>query len=120
MEGCTLQPAIKGFLFVLLTAVLLSFIVALIFYLTPISEAYIYLFSLAIIAVSSFVGSTVGAKDIEAKGYLYGIMIGLMFFIFISLIPVFIPEPVTFGSILKKLVVCIATGACGGIVGMST
>ncbi|NLO89620.1 MAG: TIGR04086 family membrane protein [Clostridia bacterium] len=113
------NPLISGLFASIITALILSFIISLIFHFTPISELYLSIASLVAVVFSTFVGGFVGASFAGSRGLVNGIVVGLSFFVLITLLSFLHPEPLTLGSAIKKFVACITSGGLGGIIGIS-
>lgn len=114
------RPVRRGLLSALCTALFLILISALIFHFTPISEAFLPITSLGILAVSTFGGGFVGAREAGIKGFLHGIVIGSVFFVLVTILALIIgPAGVGLMILIKKLLVCVIAGVFGGIIGVS-
>ena len=113
------NPLISGLFVSIITAFVLSIIISLIFHFTPISELYLSITALAAVVFSTFLGGIIGASSAGSRGLVNGMIVGLSFFVLITLLSFLHPEQLTFGSMIKKFVVCITSGGLGGIIGVS-
>lgn len=114
------RPVRRGVLTALCAAILLILISALLFHFTPLSESLLPVTSLSILIISAFIGSFVGAREAAIKGLLHGLIIGTIFFIVVALVSTIIaPGSLVLTVFIKKLLACLISGICGGMVGVS-
>lgn len=113
------HPLIHGLLSTTILAMILSVILGIIFFLTPMQETLLTALSAVIIIVSVFWGGRITAKKVGSKGLLFGAAVGLIFFFLTGIIAVFDGAAITFAAISKQLGLCLIAGALGGIFGVS-
>jgi len=110
---------IRGFLVALLSAVVLGSILALIVYWSPLKETLLDPLADFTLMISVFIGGWYSANYHGNRGLVRGVVIGLLFFIFMLLVTLVVnPALVSLGSVIKDLLFGIACGGLGGILGV--
>jgi putative membrane protein (TIGR04086 family) len=111
----------------LLKALMLSYIVtgilllavAFAMYKIGINENIVNVAIIIIYVASSFIGGFVSGKMIKEQKYLWGIILGLAYMVIIGLVSFVVNGNIELsaGSTLTALVLCVAGGMMGGMVG---
>ena len=71
-------------------------------------------------AISIFIGSTLLNRKFKKRGYLYGLIFGLIFFVLIYTFSSLFSASLIFNTtVLIYLLMAIASGAIGGIIGVN-
>ena len=110
---------IRGFLVALLTAVILSSILALAIYWSPLQETLLSPLADFTLMISVFAGGWYSARHYGNRGLVRGVSIGLMFFLFVFLVTLVVnPALVSLSSVIKDLLFGVACGGLGGILGV--
>ena len=114
-----LHPVIYGLINSVASALVLSIVLALVFFLTPMKETMLASLSIVIIVVSVFLGGKIASKITKSKGLVIGTGVGLSFFVLIGLISLITGSTFVLVDVIKNLALCIIAGALGGIIGVS-
>lgn len=95
-------------------------ITSLIFAYTSINDRYLNMFVFGIIAISVLVGSMLLLKKIKQKGFLYGILFGIIYCLILYFFTVIAYNGFFFTNTLGiYFLICALTGTVGGIVGVN-
>lgn len=106
----------KGILIAVVISLILTLVLSLIYFFTSVSESFIY--SLLCAGIGVFAASFYIANKAGSKGLIYGISIGLGFFLFtIITFFIFYSEAPSLKIIVQKLLICLFSGGLGGIIG---
>ncbi|MDN5347449.1 MAG: hypothetical protein PWP65_1013 [Clostridia bacterium] len=112
-----LRATLYGLLYALIAALLLAVVIGILLHATPLSEALLPVLAGLAVALAVFSGSIKAARMAGARGLLYGLAVGLLFFIFtIS----WTSAPFMTVAAGKKLGICLLAGAMGGIAGIAS
>lgn len=112
-------PIISGLFSCVLLAVVLSIVLGLIFFFTPMRETMFAALASVIVVVSVFWGGRVAARLAGSKGLLLGAGVGLAFFVITGIIGIIGATEILAIEIIKKLALCLIAGALGGLLGVS-
>jgi len=113
-----MRHVLMGLLVALASALVLSLMMGLVFYLGPLSERNWSLMAHLLSALSVFLGGWWAAHGAGGRGLLYGGAVGLLFWGctlavgLISGVPAIVP-------LMKKALLCWASGALGGMAGVA-
>lgn len=119
INSLKVHPLVQGLLSTIILAMILSIILGIVFFFSPMQETLLSALSAVIIIVSVFWGGRITAKNIGSRGLIFGATVGLIFFILTGIIAIFDGATITFASISKQLGLCLVAGALGGIFGVS-
>lgn len=117
--GIRLPVELKGLGKALLVAIILGVATAVVVYFTGLQETLLGPLSKLVLIISVFWGGCHISKAYGSKGLIRGMSLGLMFFI-IMLIATLIFNPALIGlkTFISNLLICIVSGALGGILGI--
>lgn len=115
----SLSIEIRGLARSLLVSALLCLLAGILVYLTPLKETLLPSLGNIILVASVFWGACFVSRLRGSKGLVRGSTIGLLFFI-IMLMATFLFDPglISFRNFLNTLLLCIVSGALGGILGI--
>ncbi|NLK52330.1 MAG: TIGR04086 family membrane protein [Syntrophomonadaceae bacterium] len=114
------HPVLRGFLYGLLSLIILGLIMGFLLYLTRIPETLTPLIVLLILTISVFMGGFKAARLAGAKGLINGLVISLLFIVLVLVITlVFRPGLFSWSTALIKLGLIVFAGACGGMLGIA-
>ena len=109
----------QAILRILFFAVVLSGLASLVVYFTPLSETHMGLMSSLILAFSVLSGGIYASSRIRRRGLLQGLRVGLIFFLCMTLVTYLAHRsPLTFSDLYPTLLLVLASGGIGGIVGV--
>lgn len=115
-SGDVLKSLGVAFLF---TVILLLIVTALLTF-TSLKEDSIPLINTVIMILSIVIGSISLAFKVEEKGWLNGGLIGILYFLILLLINFLFIKPFIFDMYtIGKLLICIASGVIGGMIGVN-
>lgn len=119
-ENSCVRGIIKGTLISIISTLLLLIFMAILMVIFDFSEKiYSYLYEF-IIAISLVFGSIVAAKINKRKGWITGILVSLIFFIFIILLSSIINGKLCLSSVQGyKLLIILSLGTISGILGVN-
>ena len=110
----------------LVKAVLLSFIVSAILLLitsalmlgSNMSASFVGVFVIAIYIISNFLSGLIMGKGMEQRKFLWGIVSGLMYFVVIFVLSIFVMSTKDFSlmATIRTLLICTISGMVGGMV----
>ncbi|NLP43254.1 MAG: TIGR04086 family membrane protein [Peptococcaceae bacterium] len=108
---------LRGLFVTILTSFIATLIMGLIYSFSPVLESQIH--TLGILALSVLFGSFYTTYNLGAKGLVYGLLVGLCFFLFTLLIYYFFSDSgSSLSIIIERLLICLITGAFGGTMGV--
>ncbi len=99
--------------------VILSVIIGLIYYFTPLKENILPIFTSVILIFSAFWGGKTASQITGSKGLVWGLIIGIILFIIILILTLVLGYTFSFTAILKKLAFCLVGSTLGGVFGVS-
>ena len=103
-----------------LISIIFLFITATIFAYTSINDRYLNMFIFGIVAISVLIGSILLLKKIKEKGFMYGIIFGLMYIFLIYFFTVIAYKGFFFTNTLGiYALICSLAGMLGGILGVN-
>ena len=115
-----LKAVFSGSLISLILTVILIFICAIIYYFSNISQSVVNLIIFFIVILSVFWGSFITSKNVSSRGFLYGLMTAVFYFIIIISAAFIINKNFSLsGNILSMLGGGICAGILGGILGVN-
>lgn len=118
--GLSFSAIYKGTLVTLIAAIPLGLIAGIVYYLTSLSESTMPFMVTGILTLSVFSGSFFAASKVGAKGLYHGLGVASLCFLVIWLISaLFIPTNITLAGFATKLVLLLAGGSLGGILGVT-
>ena len=110
----------------LVKAVLVSFIVSAILLLitsalmlgSNMSASFVGAFVIAIYIISNFLSGLIMGKGMEQRKFLWGIVSGLMYFVVIFVLSIFVMSTKDFSlmATIRTLLICTISGMVGGMV----
>jgi len=113
-----IQPILRGILYAILAALILSGIVGILTVLTGLPESE--LVNTGVFVASIFFGGLTAARIASTKGLYYGISVSIGVMLIIMLASaVMLPDPFSWAGIAQKLVYALLAGGIGGVVGVS-
>jgi len=116
----TENPVAYGTGAALVFGILCIILLSIIFYFTNISELYLKPIGTFCFLVGGFLGGFLAAKRAGGKGLVYGVEVGLCYFIFFILISLLIlPESLSATAVVTKGFFTILVSAAGGICGLA-
>jgi putative membrane protein (TIGR04086 family) len=96
-----------------------TFFLSLIYHFTGLKESTLPLVGLILLLSSVFLGGFMASRQSGNRGLFHGLGVGIVFFLFIwIMMGLFLPAGTAFIPIIQKLLVCLAGGALGGILGV--
>jgi len=111
---------VKGIIVACVVALLLFVILALLITYTNISESIIPAGILAILSIGALISGVYVGTNLKIKGWLNGILMGFIFIGFIFLVGCILNKEIVFElSFLYKLLIGIAAGGIGGMIGVN-
>ncbi len=122
----TPQPAVhagavaSGVVATFVTSLLAAGVVAVIVVSTPLTEqrAGAALFVTGLLSLA--IGAGFGARRAGGRGWIHGLLIGLVYVACsLALEPALFPGTISFGGVMTRLALGLATGALGGVVGVN-
>lgn len=112
------QPLLRGILYTIVTALILSGVVGLLTSITGIPESVFI--NNGIFVFSVFIGGLTAARMAGTKGLYYGGAVGIgVVLVIIVVSAVMLPTPFSWLSIAEKTLYALVSGAIGGIVGVA-
>lgn len=110
---------IKGTVVTLAISIMGSALLGMAFYFTGLPESVLPWTAYLMLFAGVLCGGAVSAKSSGSKGLFHGIGVGVLYFLLIIVISfLFLPSQLTFLAVLLKLVITLAGGAVGGILGV--
>jgi len=114
----SLSAVLKGSLIALGAATFFSFLLALIYWLTPLSEVTLDWFAFLIVGASTLGGATVAGREAGNRGLYHGLAVGIVFFLMtLAFSFVFFSGQSSTGLWQEFLLAAVA-GAAGGVIGV--
>lgn len=112
------RPLLLGLLYALMAALVQAVLLGVLFYFTPLSEAWLPLLAMVILALAVFWGALQAAHLAGSRGLLQGL--GVVFLFTLVLLTLsFIHGALTFKILAQKLGLSLLAGAMGGIAGVT-
>ncbi|WP_066635687.1 TIGR04086 family membrane protein [Desulfolucanica intricata] len=116
-----LSAVLKSTVIALAISVLLSLIGGFTFYFSDISESILPWMGAGILFLSVAIGGLLAGRRAGTKGLYHGLAVGALFFIITWLVAALIlPSQVMLISSLQKLLLSLAAGSLGGILGVGS
>lgn len=110
----------KGLMIAFLLTLILILIFSLFLSFTSIRESKLPLFNNLVMIVSIVVGSIYVAIKVKENGWLNGALIGLGYYIVLTLLGILFIKPFIFDFVvLSRLVIALITGIIGGMIGIN-
>ena len=109
-----LKAVFSGSLISLILTVILIFICAIIYYFSNISQNVVNLIIFFIAILSVFWGGFITSKNVSSKGFLYGLMTAVFYFIIIIAAAFIINKNF---SLSANILTMLGGGICAGILG---
>lgn len=111
-------PAVKTVAFMSITTATMILLMSLLFYKAEIDDKGIKLGVVITYFITTFIGGFIFGKVNEKKKYLFGILIGVIYFLLLMVCSLIWGniETLFTGRILAALISCIAGGMIGGMV----
>jgi len=114
----SIGAVVRGIIFALFIALLLSVCAGLVYYLSSLPEKTLPWSAAIILASGAFGGSLTAGRQAGNKGLYHGIVVGLLFFIAVWLAAaLFIPGQAGLSTVYK-LLLTMSFGTIGGVVGV--
>jgi len=114
-----LSVELNGLVRAILISLFLAAAAAVVVYYTKLSEESFGLLAQLILAIGVFSGAAYVAKVRATRGLVRGLNFGVMVFILMLITTVAVnPSLITLKSSLYNLLLCMASGALGGILGI--
>lgn len=113
------SPFWGGVAVALLVVVCLSFLLGLVLHLTPLSEAYLESYALAVTTLGVFLGAAAAAQAAQSRGLVHGTAVASVFLLLVLAVGLLGPFTISFGVFAKTSLAAVAAGVLGGIVGVS-
>ena len=109
-----LKAVFSGTLISLIITVILIFILGLIYYFSSISESVVNLLIFAISIISVFSGGFITSKNVSVRGFFYGLITAVFYFIIILAVGFIINKSFFLSA---NIITTLAGGLCAGILG---
>ncbi|MGI6467834.1 MAG: TIGR04086 family membrane protein [Syntrophomonadaceae bacterium] len=110
---------LKGLARAILLSLFLAAVAAVVVYYTSLSEKSFRLLAPLILAIGVFAGAAYVARERATRGLVRGLNFGIMVFILMLIATVIVdPSLITLRSSIYNLLLCMASGALGGILGI--
>jgi len=114
-----MKAIFRGLLWALIISVILSIVVTLLLYFTPLSETLLPAFASLIFFLSILLGSTISARIAGNRGLFHGLGVGVVFLFLTAIFGIIIAtDPFSWVLFAKKIAYTIIGGALGGIIGI--
>lgn len=114
----SIQPILRGVLYAIVAALVLSGLIGALTYLTSLPSSEIV--DTGIFVVSVFFGGFTAAKIAGTKGLYYGAAVGVGVVLVIVIVSaVMLPSPFSWPGIVLKTFYAVVAGAIGGIAGVA-
>ncbi|RJQ28288.1 MAG: TIGR04086 family membrane protein [Peptococcaceae bacterium] len=114
-------PAIlKGTVITICLSLLLSSVISLIYHFSSVSEQTLPWSVTLIILISVFSGALLAGREASNSGLFHGLAVGMSFFLISWLVALLLAAPVETIPLIEKLLLSIAVGAMGGVVGVGS
>ena len=110
---------IKGIVLGVLVNILLLLIFAAVILLADIDRAFAQPLSSIVLGVGGFVAAIYTAKKIGGKGYLVGLIIGLLSFVVVTLIGLIINKNGLTKASVFRFIISFLSSVIGGIIGVN-
>jgi putative membrane protein (TIGR04086 family) len=115
-----LSAVARGTLAAVIVTILGSAALGLVYYFTGLPEGTLPWVATGVFILGVFVGGGLAAQIAGSRGLFHGLAVAVSFFIISWLITgLLLPAPVLFPGILSKFLLCVMSGALGGILGVS-
>ncbi|MFZ5644360.1 MAG: TIGR04086 family membrane protein [Bacillota bacterium] len=119
-QSINFTAVFRGIVVALVLSVAGSFIIGLIYHLSGIRESTLPVTSSVLLFLSVLIGGLISSRHSGSKGLIHGLGVGIFIFILIWLLSgLFLSSGIGFVPLMQKLLVCLAGGSLGGIIGVS-
>lgn len=100
----------------ILTAAMLL-VLAFLLYKINLSEGMVSIGIIAIYVVSTFIGGFIAGKKLQNRKFMWGLMLGMAYFLILALVSLVINQPVSElgNSVMTTFILCGAGGMLGGM-----
>lgn len=113
------RTLLLGLLYALVVASIQAVLLGILFYATPLSEAWLPLLAMVILALAVFIGALQAARLAGSRGLWQGLGVALLFIlVLLALSSTY--GALTFKALVQKLGLSLLAGAMGGIAGVTT
>ncbi|MGB9792789.1 MAG: TIGR04086 family membrane protein [Thermacetogeniaceae bacterium] len=114
------NPILYGTLGALMTGLVGTLILSIVFYYTSLSESYLDPAGTFLYLTCAFLGGFLASRRAGNRGIMYGCTTGLSYFLIVSLIFLLIsPQSLSISSVLLKGIYTLIVGAAGGVIGIT-
>lgn len=114
-----LPVELRGLARAFTVSLILCLLSAAVVYFSGLSEALLTSLGKIILIIGVFCGSCYVTKEYGSKGLVRGLSMGIMFFILMLIATlIFNSSLISFKTFLYTLLICLASGALGGIFGI--
>ncbi|MCG0277319.1 MAG: TIGR04086 family membrane protein [Thermanaeromonas sp.] len=113
------RTLLLGLLYALVAALLQAVLLGFLFYVTPLSEGWLPLLAMVILALAVFIGALQAARMAGSRGLWQGLGVALLFILVLSALS-WTSGALTFKTLAQKLGLSLLAGAMGGIAGVAT
>lgn len=111
---------IKSVVLALIISLICIIIYAIVLSITPVSDNTMSLITQVISMISILAAGIYCGKNIQAKGWLYGLSVGIIYIIILIPISMLLGETLTFDKyLLARLLMAATVGLIGGIIGVN-
>lgn len=111
-------PIIKTIVFMIITTVVMILLMTLLFYKAEIDEKGIRIGAVITYFITTFIGGFIFGKVNESKKYLFGLMIGAVYFILLIICSAVLGSSGNMfsGRMAIAMISCLAGGMLGGMI----
>lgn len=119
-DNQTMKSILKGFAGAILLALMLLLILALVMTRFDLTDKVYKVVSVVLTTTSLVVGAVFSAKSNGSKGWLIGLAVGFLFFIFIYILGAIVSGIIDFSMVqVYKFIGCIIIGTIAGMLGVN-
>jgi putative membrane protein (TIGR04086 family) len=115
-----LKPVTFGIIGGLIISILLLSLISFVFTVQNVPQSAVIPFACFTICVGAFMGGFFASHKYKNKGLVLGALTGLLFFLILYLVGVFMNQINSGTLAMLKLVLSVVSGSIGGIVGVNT
>ncbi|SMB97893.1 putative membrane protein, TIGR04086 family [Thermanaeromonas toyohensis ToBE] len=113
-----IRPLLLGLLHTLMAALIQAAILGVLFYATPLSEAWLPLLAMVVLALAIFWGALQAARLAGSRGLFQGLGVALLFILVLVALS-WTGGTLTVKALAQKLGLSLLAGAMGGIAGVT-
>ncbi|MDD2497919.1 MAG: TIGR04086 family membrane protein [Desulfitobacteriaceae bacterium] len=116
MQEVSMGSVIRGLVISYVLIIILSLILSLIFYLSPLSELWMKPFGVVTAALALFCGGYGAGRSAGTKGLYHGLFVGILFILLMAVTS--LASGISWSSFIVKSAYSLLAAAIGGISGV--